>query len=377
MIDNKKMWESIIADFKSQFATNTLTYAAIINALKIQGFEYKDGEIMPIEKIHEPKFKVGDWLVHKDLVGVTCCITQIHAPHYYLTNNNSFIKFGEEDNYRPWTIEDAKDGDVLATSAGAFIYNGNNGGGSCPGCYCGIDTLGRFKTGVEHHWTGGKVYPATREQCEQLEKAIADAGYVWFPGEKELKKIDGKPAVEWSKDDEQYLLVCKNALSKYQVSDKWDAGIISRWLENRLKSISLQPKPEWSEEDDKMLNLIIGDYERGNESWMKGQNSLPFGHRILWLKSLKDRVLPQPMQEWSEEDEANFQCVLSYVNSNPLLEDVNVENRRTWLKSLKDRYTWKPSEEMLEALESATENCAYSEYQDCLRELIGQLKKLK
>lgn len=37
---------------------------------------------------------------------------------------------------------------------------------------------------------------------------------------------------------------------------------------------------------------------------------------------------------------------------------------------------WKPSEEQLEALESATENCAYSEYQDCLRELIGQLKKL-
>ena len=47
------------------------------------------------------------------------------------------------------------------------------------------------------------------------------------------------------------------------------------------------------------------------------------------------------------------------------------------LKSLKDRYTWKPSDEQMEALESATENCAYSEYQDCLRELIEQLKKLK
>ena len=48
-----------------------------------------------------------------------------------------------------------------------------------------------------------------------------------------------------------------------------------------------------------------------------------------------------------------------------------------WLKSLKERYTWKPSDEQIEALESATENCAYSDYQDCLRELIGQLKKLK
>ena len=42
---------------------------------------------------------------------------------------------------------------------------------------------------------------------------------------------------EWSEEDEQYLLVCKNALSKYQVSDKWDAGIISRWLENKLKPL--------------------------------------------------------------------------------------------------------------------------------------------
>ena len=46
-------------------------------------------------------------------------------------------------------------------------------------------------------------------------------------------------------------------------------------------------------------------------------------------------------------------------------------------ESLRPQSTWKPSDEQIEALESATENCAYSEYQDCLRELIGQLKKLK
>ena len=43
----------------------------------------------------------------------------------------------------------------------------------------------------------------------------------------------------------------------------------------------------------------------------------------------------------------------------------------------KTQPTWRPSDEQMEALESATENCAYSEYQDCLRELIGQLKKLR
>lgn len=48
-----------------------------------------------------------------------------------------------------------------------------------------------------------------------------------------LKKQAPKP--KWSDDDEQYLLVCKNALRKYQVSDKWDAEIISKWLEDKLK----------------------------------------------------------------------------------------------------------------------------------------------
>ena len=41
--------------------------------------------------------------------------------------------------------------------------------------------------------------------------------------------------IEWTQDDEQYLLICKNALYKYQVSDKWDADIIYGWLKRKLK----------------------------------------------------------------------------------------------------------------------------------------------
>jgi hypothetical protein len=49
----------------------------------------------------------------------------------------------------------------------------------------------------------------------------------------------GKQKSTWSEKDEQYLLVCKNALKKYEVSDKWDSNIIIRWLENRLKEKNL------------------------------------------------------------------------------------------------------------------------------------------
>ncbi len=86
---------------------------------------------------------------------------------------------------------------------------------------------------------------------------------------------------------------------------------------------------------------------------------------------------------WSEEDDYAIEillCLLDNEQDNyPQLSSYfqDIEKTRNWLKSLKARYTWKPSDYQLEAFESATENCAYSEYRDCLKELIVELKKLK
>ena len=128
----------------------------------------------------KPRFKIGDWIVFNGLIlyvkevvnGFYRTISKGGIPNSYNWDIDNIARL--------WTIQDAKDGDVLATSAGAFIYNGNNGGGSCPGSYCGINTLGRFQTGSETHWTGKKVYPATKEQRDALMKAMNDAGYEWI-----------------------------------------------------------------------------------------------------------------------------------------------------------------------------------------------------
>lgn len=144
------------------------------------------------EKLVEPKFHVGQYVTDGYVGGQ---ITSIEDNYHcykildFMGGTNTTIPFTLQDNYHLWTIQDAKDGDVLATSAGAFIYNGNNGGGSCPGSYCGINTLGSFQTGVEHHWTSKKVYPATKEQCDALMKAMNDAGYEWDAEKKELKLL--------------------------------------------------------------------------------------------------------------------------------------------------------------------------------------------
>ena len=143
------------------------------------------------EKILLPKFKVGDWITNGDY---TWKVIQVEQFDYILQSQNGNVVDDTishvDEQFRLWrTIKDAKDGDILATSTGVFIYNGNNGGGCCPGCYCGIDTLGNFKTGTKHHWTTKPVFPATKEQRDALMKAMDDAGYTFDFEKKELKKI--------------------------------------------------------------------------------------------------------------------------------------------------------------------------------------------
>jgi len=92
------------------------------------------------------------------------------------------------------------------------------------------------------------------------------------------KQCEQKPA--WSEEDDQYLLVCKNALAKYQASDKWDSAIISHWLENKLKA----PQNTWKPSDEQMKALSNA-----------GNSFRPFeeGHKLLWslyndLKKLRE-----------------------------------------------------------------------------------------
>ena len=134
-------------------------------------------------------------------------------------------------------------------------------------------------------------------------------------------------------------------------------------------------KPAWSEDELKVLNEIIEDYEKANKSFGGYQA------RIYWLKSLRDRVLPQQKQAWSEEDERNLDwlttvCERIHYKSDPQVAPECALILRDWLDSLKDRYTWKPSDEQMDALHYVT-NFDYGGYKAILVSLYEQLKKLR
>ena len=332
-------------------------------------------DLMPKEKTADevkPKFKVGDWVVC-DVTGsiyqIKTCIENLSNHRYgYDLTNGGYIGSDEDNHYHLWTIQDAKEGDVLSYVTDeedlwimiywslyepyeghvhyhALLVNDNFGDkGTC--CIC-IDNL----------------KPATKEQRDLLFSKMKEAGYSWDSDKKEIRKTCQKPNYchhevdetgwteeyrkayydgwnncnqqhaqleaqrkpTWSEDDEQYLLVCKNALAKYQTSDKWDASIISQWLENKIKG-KVQPKQMyWTEEE---IEPIISDYLCGREH---------YGGMIGRLRCLK----PKQKSKWSKEDECNLRGIIDEIqvnkNNAPDCDIKTYDRFLNWLKSLTER----------------------------------------
>ena len=157
------------------------------------------GEQKPIDKV-ESNFKVGDWVVYcNDDVDL---ITGIEENGYCI-NNSGYIPFICASDIRLWTIQDAKDGDVLAWDDSKCIalfkniydedsFNSYGFVGCC---------TGTFESRQSYHDIEG-AHPATKEQRDLLFKKIHEAGYEWDADKKELRKIEHKPA-DWSDEDEK------------------------------------------------------------------------------------------------------------------------------------------------------------------------------
>ena len=167
----------------------------LFSKMKEAGYEW-DSEKKELKKI-EPKFKVRDWIV--DYVGNYWRVVKVR-PNYYELDGDDGVKTRPtrkyvDEKYHLWTIEDAKDGDVLDYVTDeedlwimiyrslyepyeghvhyhALLVNDNfSDKGTC--CIC-IDNL----------------KPATKEQRDLLFQKMKEAGYEWDADKKELKKIE-------------------------------------------------------------------------------------------------------------------------------------------------------------------------------------------
>lgn len=209
---------------------------------------------------------------------------------------------GKALNYfKPWIIQDAKDGDVLFTSSTAsnetFILKSINEKGNAK-CYFAYDSEDGFREG-KYHFIGSATNckPATKEQRDTLFAKMKEAGYEWDADKKELKKID---------------TYCQENCKGFQETGRC-------FCDGECKA-----KKEYIKQN------------------LQGNNF---------------RRIEQKSAEWSEKDEHILNNIYDFVAENTI--DINrracANECLDWLKSLKPQKQWKPTEEQLKALEQLEE----------------------
>ena len=137
---------------------------------------------------------------------------------------------------------------------------------------------------------------------------------------------------------------------------------LHNWLKSLKDRVQPQPKQEWSEDDEQILQDII--YNIRIEATKHLPSPLTNGKAayqrdINWLESLKDRIIPQQKQEWSEADKRKINRIYSilqqaadthaFSTSCRLIGDKECIELQDFLKSLRPQTTWKPNEEQMEA----------------------------
>ncbi len=147
----------------------------------------------------EPKFKVGDWVLNNVCFPVQ--ITSIKDGMYIFTEGDAMSVSFVDENYHLWTIQDAKDGDVLCTYECdepkiVFIIKGTPKKHYALSYYCYYNIMyPHFKSDSERGClvpNDEDVKPATKEQCDTLFAKMKKVGYKWDEEKKELRKMEQK-----------------------------------------------------------------------------------------------------------------------------------------------------------------------------------------
>ena len=148
-----------------------------------------------------------------------------------------------------------------------------------------------------------------------------------------------------------------------------DYGKLLRVLARELTEI----KPAWSEEDEKILKELVEEVKDQLDSVPSPDCMDKEDEKVLkmlnkwmnFLESIKDRVQPQPKQEWSEEDKKYIAHIIAVLESwdREHLSSIQsvIPKCIDWLKSIKLNH-WKPSKEQLEALEHFVRSIGESGY---------------
>jgi len=306
-----------------KFICSYIKWNNIQDALKDQGLKCCNGEIVKIlqESEDKQKFCEGDWITFYG--GKPFKILKVESEQngildYLLLDQNGhdtyYNKKYVDENARLWTVQDAKNGDILVSKHNKpFIYNGIFDEESV-GAYCGIDKFGNdflidtfscdwsYKEGVK---------PATQDQRDILFMKMKDAGYEFDFEKKKLNNIEQKITV-WTEKDDAYKLFAISAIEDYYDEKNPLQKDLIDWLKSFKDRVQSQPKQEWNEADEKMVKDIIAAID-----------TLYYHGMVNWLKSIKGRVQPQNMWKPSKEQIVALRWILNNIPYNKYKEEIS------------------------------------------------------
>ena len=182
--EDEKIRKALVGFHKSTIDVDGIKGEEIVAWLE------KQGEKKATDKV-EPKFHEGDWVVC-EVTGSICqiknCIKNVtnHKYGYDLTNGG-YIATDETNHFHIWTIDDAKDGDVLVDVYGNIgIYQKNDDFDWSS--YCSLGSNGGFRCfAIEYELD--RSHPATKEQRDLLFAKMKEDGYEWSDKDRKLIKI--------------------------------------------------------------------------------------------------------------------------------------------------------------------------------------------
>lgn len=200
----------------------------------------------------EPKFKVGDWCIDNEDGIVFQIVKVLDKTYRYRTNEGkeySCARYSLELDARFWTIKDANEGDVLVDSLGNVCIYQEPSTKLMYHSHCYGNHKYFIYMGGSHEIVGS--YPATKEQRDQLEKAMDDAGYTFDFEKKKLKKLKFKVGDEVITENERSLTITKIDEEGY-----WSNDLFICDFDNECNWNLVEQKP-----DDKVEpKFKVGDY---------------------------------------------------------------------------------------------------------------------
>ena len=163
--------------------------------------------------------------------------------------------------------------------------------------------------------------------------------------------------IEWKDDWAMSKEECLRLLSNYSPQKFTGATINGEPISTENQSVDI-PLAEWSEEDEEMRDTCIDLLKHFPRPC--GEVIGPWKDCTAWLKSLPEKFVLQPKQEWDVEDKLMIKCCLEAINvykhkakrGKFLPAQFNIsgylaspEKVESWLKFLPGRFNLQPKQE--------------------------------